>query len=273
MSKTLYLSDLDGTLLNKNANLSPKTLEIINNKTAEGMLFGYATARSIVSALRVAAGLAVSVPVITHNGVFIIDTKTGKYLESCIMDKGKILPIIEYMKTESVPVLVYALIDGRERVSWICGMENTGIQNYLSDRAGDIRLRPVDNWEQLFCGEVFYFTVIEEEAKAKKLFESCCVSDYCRYTLMPDVYAPDEWWTEIYRSDATKATAAQKLKKILGADKIVSFGDLLNDIPLFEVSDYCYAVENAHADLKKIATGVIGANYADGVALWISNNT
>lgn len=48
--KTLYVSDLDGTLLRKNETLSTYTIKTINTLTASGMLFSYATARSLNTA-------------------------------------------------------------------------------------------------------------------------------------------------------------------------------------------------------------------------------
>lgn len=48
--KTLYVSDLDGTLLRKNETLSPYTIKTINALTSSGMSFSYATARSLNTA-------------------------------------------------------------------------------------------------------------------------------------------------------------------------------------------------------------------------------
>ena len=65
---------------------------------------------------------------------------------------------------------------------------------------------------------------------------------------------------------ASKSNAALQLKKLLRRDRLLVFGDGKNDIALFQIADECYAVENAVAELKHIATAVIGGNYADGVA-------
>ncbi|MDE5897578.1 MAG: HAD family hydrolase, partial [Clostridia bacterium] len=83
-----------------------------------------------------------------------------------------------------------------------------------------------------------------------------------------DIYS-GEYWLEVMPESASKAHAANVLKELLGCDKLVCFGDNLNDIPMFEVADECYAVENAEEELKKIATGVIGGNDRDGVAKWL----
>lgn len=72
--------------------------------------------------------------------------------------------------------------------------------------------------------------------------------------------------------EATKANAISKLKAILNCNKIISFGDAINDKPMFKISDECYAVENAVEDLKKISTGVIGTNDSHSVAKWLIDN-
>ena len=70
------------------------------------------------------------------------------------------------------------------------------------------------------------------------------------------------------RSDVYKRQVVE-LKKLLGCDKVVSFGDGKNDISMFDVSDECYAVENADPELKRRATAVIESNDNDGVARWL----
>ena len=49
-----------------------------------------------------------------------------------------------------------------------------------------------------------------------------------------------------------------------------SFGDNLNDISLFEACDECYAVSNAKDEVIRRADGVIGANTADSVVIFIA---
>ena len=84
-----------------------------------------------------------------------------------------------------------------------------------------------------------------------------------------EMYSGDQW-LEIMPPGVTKASAALRLKQMLGCSRIVSFGDGANDIPLFSVSDECYAVENADQSLKRIATGIIGSCDDDGVARFLS---
>lgn len=54
-----------------------------------------------------------------------------------------------------------------------------------------------------------------------------------------------------------------------GATKLVCFGDQLNDVSMFEITDEKYAVANAHPKLKEMATKVIGGNDEKGVAAYL----
>jgi len=80
--KTLYLSDLDGTLLRPDVMVSPYTAEVINRFVRSDGNFSYATARSIITASKATAGLDTGFPVITHNGTFIINNATKEFLSS-----------------------------------------------------------------------------------------------------------------------------------------------------------------------------------------------
>ena len=81
-----------------------------------------------------------------------------------------------------------------------------------------------------------------------------------------DNYVPDMYYLEIITKNVSKASGVLTVKEMVGADKIVVFGDNLNDIPMFQVADECYAVSNAEKELKSIATAVINSNDEDAVA-------
>ena len=67
--KTLYVSDLDGTLLRSDVSTSDYTNRTINRLARQGMLFSYATARSYSTSAKVTRGLDAHIPLIVYNGV------------------------------------------------------------------------------------------------------------------------------------------------------------------------------------------------------------
>lgn len=269
MDKTLYVTDLDGTLLNKNDRINPKSIAIINQLVEKGMLFTYATARSLVSASVVTKGLTTKIPIIAYNGAFIFQAATGEIISQEGFSKEEMRGVMRFLQTCQISPLVYAFINGEEKVSWIPAKENEGIRCYLNKRRGDRRLRPVESIDLLYQGDVFYFTCIGEREELQLVYDHFSQDTRYHCHIQQELYRP-ETWCEIMPAKATKAHAIQKLKKIWDCSRIVSFGDAVNDIPMFEVSDEAYAVENAVAELKVYATKVIGSNEEDGVAEWLA---
>ncbi len=269
IGKTLYVTDLDGTLLNRRERINPESIDIINHLVGQGMLFTYATARSLVSASVVTKGLITDIPVIIYNGASIIHPGTGKCLSSVSFSAQEADFASETLRAHGISPLVYAYVDGVERVSWDTTRENNGIKYYLSRRTIDPRLRPLDGGKGLYDGEVFYYTCIGEKEEMMSVYKTFSADKRYRCTLQQELYRT-EYWCEIMPVRATKAEAIRTLKKLWNCDRIVSFGDAVNDIPMFEISDECYAVANAVPELKRLATGVIGDNEHDGVAKWLS---
>ena len=271
MERVLYVTDLDGTLLNRSDRINPESIEIINDLVSKGMLFTYATARSLVSASVVTEGLSTDIPVIAYNGAFIFQAATGEILSQERFSEEELNAVKHVLCKYNISPLVYSFVDGAERVSWIMEKENEGIRRYLSKRKGDRRLRPVESEEKLYQGDMFYFTCIGEKEELAPIYDVFSKDNRYHCTIQQELYRP-EFWCEIMPACATKAHAIEKLKKIWNCTKVVSFGDAVNDIPMFQVSDEAYAVENAVEELKALATGIIDSNENDGVARWLKGH-
>ncbi len=268
--RTLYVTDLDGTLLNSNDQISQYSMEIINGLVAKGMQFTYATARSLVSASVVAKGLSTTIPVIAYNRALIVNPATGEVISSLSFTGEEAARIREVLQEHGANPLVYAYVDGVERVSYVTGRENEGIRRYLEVRKGDRRFRPLEDETLLYQGNIFYFTCIADREELLPLYEIFKRDGRYRWTLQQELYRP-EFFLEIMPEKASKAEAIKRLKEIWHCGKVVSFGDAVNDIPMFEISDECYAVANGVAELKACATGVIASNDEDGVARWLAD--
>ena len=116
--KTLYVSDLDGTLLNSKERLSDFTINIINSLVRNEMVFSYATARSLVTASKVTAGLNAEFPVITYNGAFIINNVTKEIMVSNYFSDTESHYIKSVLDEHQIYPIVYAYIDGNEKFSY-----------------------------------------------------------------------------------------------------------------------------------------------------------
>lgn len=267
--KVLYVSDLDGTLLRSDAKTSEYTNQVINELTAKGILFSYATARSYHTAKEVTKGIHAKIPIITYNGAVILQNETFEIIAKntfCQEDKDEIL---NTLLQHNVYPIVYAFLSGKEKFSYVTKKCNPATSEFLSTRKGDIRENPLEEERELGLGDVFYFTCIDKYEKLEPLYLEYKEKYHCFF--QKDIYSGEQW-LEIVPKEVSKANAILQLKKHLGIEYIVAFGDAFNDIDMFKIADESYAVENAVDELKAVATGTIESNDSDGVAKWLYNN-
>lgn len=272
MEETLYLSDLDGTLLRSDQTLSARTCATVDRIVRAGVHFSYATARSIDTAARVTRGIGVDIPVIVHNGAFIVDSVTRRPLWSAKFTPEEEEAVYSAFLERGLFPLTYAVIDGKNRFSYISEKCGKAQWEFVLTRMGyedDRRAREIFSPDGALDGDVYYFACIgDSERQLSPVYER--LKDRFRCIFSRDIYT-DAPWLEILPQGVSKATAAEKLRDLLGCKRIVCFGDAVNDLPMFEAADEKYAVANAAPELKKLATAVIGANDDDAVAAWLEN--
>ena len=266
--RVLYVSDLDGTLLRSDEKTSDYTNRVINDLTSKGILFSYATARSWITARKVTKGIDAKIPLIVYNGSFIVDNVSGKILKANYFDKTAVGELLDELFDKEIYPIVYSYIDETEKFSYVPELSTAGLKKFTDSRKGDIRENPVSSVDALRKGEIFYVTCIDTPEKLFPIYEKYKEQFHCVYQI--DIYT-DEQWLEIMPVEASKSNAVKQLKDMFECDRVVAFGDGKNDIDMFAIADECYAVSNAHEDLKKVATGIIGSNNEDGVARWLED--
>ncbi|MGN0678290.1 MAG: HAD family hydrolase [Oscillospiraceae bacterium] len=266
--KTLYISDLDGTLLRSDETISEYTSDVINRITDRGILFSYATARSLITAKKVTGAIKAQIPLITYNGTFIFDNVTEEIIAANFFDHS-VVDLLEDLFANQVYPIVYAFVDGKEKFSFLPELCTRGMNTFLDSRKGDVRTNSVMTIDDLKKGDIFYITCIDSPEKLQPLYEKYNESYHCVY--QKDIYSKEQW-LEFLPRGASKANAVKQLKTMMKCDRVVVFGDGKNNIDMFEQADEAYAVQNAHEDLKKYATAIIQSNDDDGVAKWLERN-
>lgn len=264
----LYVSDLDGTLLRSNEATSEYTNQVINSLVDRGMIFSYATARSLITAKKVTKGIIAKIPLIVYNGAFVIDNITEEILIANYFDNS-VQSVLDDLFCNGVYPIVYAYINGVEKFSFVRDLCTNGMNMFLESRKGDIRTNEVENLSKLKEGYIFYLTCIDEPQKLKPLYDKYKDIYHCVY--QTDIYTKEQW-LEIMPLEASKSNAIAQLRTMLNCEKVIAFGDGKNDIDMFQIADESYAVANAHEELKKYATAVILSNDEDGVARWLETN-
>jgi len=263
--RTLYVTDLDGTLLRSTETTSDFTNHTINALVEKGMLFSYATARSYSTSAKVTKGLNARIPLIVYNGALVIDNATGEILLSNFF-KSDARSILKDLLSHDVYPIVYSFINGVEKFSYVPSHSSKGVMDFVATRRGDRRDHPVETAGELFEGDIFYFACIDAAQKLEPLYAKYRSQLHAVY--QRDIYSGDQW-LELMPKAASKSNAIRQLKDHLGCDRLVVFGDGKNDVDMFELADEGYAVSNAADELKAVATAVIGSNNEDSVAKWL----
>ncbi len=267
--KTLYVSDLDGTLMHKDLKISDFSVKTINALVGKGVAFTYATARSISSAGTITKDLNLKLPVITRNGAVLADNNTGKIIEKALFTEKEV-EMLKDMLPELPKTGFVSCYFGDDMKKVFAGSLHTAeLQGYLDYYKDDPSVVSVSDLSEMFMGNPGYVTIIGDKDEIEPLYIRTREYKGWECLFQKDIYR-DEYWLEIAPRNSTKAKSILKLKEEYGFDKLVVFGDSANDMTMFKISDEAYAVSNAVDELKALATGIIGSNEEDAVAVYLS---
>ena len=272
---TLFVSDLDGTLLRNDTTLSQYSRDTLNTLLDKGLHFTVASARSIASMSRLLAGLHLRLPVVEFNGAVVSDLAGGEHY--LIRDIHRdMLPDLwkQIINTGHVPFI--STFDGAADRCYYGNITNDGMARYVRNRRlnQDPRLRRLPDLERGLDDRVVCLTVIGAEPELADLADT--INDRHAGRIQTQYYedlsSPGWYWLTVQDARATKEHAIRHLARMEGLHdcRLVVFGDEVNDIDMFKTADEALAVANAIPALKECATGIIGSNEADGVARFIS---
>ncbi|MBD2570122.1 HAD family hydrolase [Anabaena lutea] len=274
MSDTIYISDLDGTLLTKNAVLSDFSKSKLQELLQDGLLFTVASARSVVSMGVALDGLKLPLPIVEFNGAFISDLESGRHEIINSIEPEIIEDIYQIISSfKCVPFI--SSFNGAEDCCYYQEIINEGMEWYLNDRLfhQDKRLRSLTKLTDSFRDQIVCLTVIN---KTEILSELEIIireryGDKIQTYHYENNYAPGWHWLTIHSYKATKAQGILTLQEIYGltSNKLIVFGDHNNDIEMFKIADYAIAVDNATVELKRHANHIIESHEVDSVVRYI----
>jgi len=273
--KTLYVSDLDGTLLRPDASLSAFAREVIGDLLARDILFTVASARSVVSMKELLGDLPFALPVVGFNGGTVNDWSTGQVLRSAVMDASTARQIVEAARSVDLSPLI-STTGTADRIRYTVSV-NAGMDAFLAERiaAGDSRLSQVESLEPALSDPVLCTTIIGDADVLERLSARLDpeIGDAARPQLYVNPYGPRWSWLTYNGPGATKAQGIDALLSLGGLDpstRVVVFGDARNDLEMFERADHAVATANALPEVREVADEVIGSNADDAVTHWLS---
>lgn len=272
--RTLYVSDLDGTLLDRNARLAEGCRGGLRELLEGGLEFTVASARSVFSIRQILGDLPLKLPVVSFNGAFISDLTTGGHEVVNAIDRSIAGEIFDALpRFGCVPFI--STFDGREDRVYYDRVINDGMRWYLEDRfqKKDRRWRKVRDMRSRLREQLVCITLIARQEELKDLHQHLSerYPESVEMHFQENMYSPGWHWLTIHDCRATKARGIDTLRTVrnLHDHRLIVFGDHLNDLKMFQAADYAIAVSNAVEELRNHAHEIIGAHDEGSVVRYL----
>lgn len=268
--KTVYISDLDGTLLNAKAELSDYAAEHLQALVEKGMQFSVATARTWETVGKILKKVDLKVPVVLQNGVCVYDPVKQQYIKVHAIPVQSVMHVIETMKKHQVRGFMYTIADNKLR-TYYEELDTPWLQDFYEERQKkyDKEFKKVEAFAEVVNDSIIYFSIFNRQEALDPIYEDIKDDPGLHIEYYKDIYNEDLWYLEVNAVTASKAESVKYVKEYGHYDKAVVFGDNYNDLSMFRIADEKIAVGNAREAVKEEADFVIGSNLEDGVVHYL----
>lgn len=265
MPTSLLVSDLDGTLLNSKKSVTPHTAQVLNRFVAAGGLFSIATARMAYGCDRLLAEVDLRLPAVVMNGAALYSFDTRTYTEVQPLPVAAATAVAEAVNQVGAGAFVYAVDSGQMLLGYSRESDLEWTQ-YNSVRAQEalppLALLGSDKWDRL--GETIYLAVVGTQSQLADVAAAVAGTPGLSAHPYRNIYT-DTDCLEFSSTSAGKEAAVGRLQRLVGADRLVVFGDNHNDLAMMEMADHSLAPRESMPEALAIANEVIGSNDEDGV--------
>jgi hydroxymethylpyrimidine pyrophosphatase-like HAD family hydrolase len=254
----LVATDLDGTLLDDEGQLSERSRDVLRRLQQTGVRVVIVTARPLrwMDELWAQVGGGRGVGIVS-NGAITYDITSRQVLELHGIRAEVGLPMVAAIR-EAAPGTAFAL-------ECLGGYRHEPAYVDLHPTPPDMRVGALD--------------VLWDEPAVKVLAQHLTLDPDDFRVRVIDAVGTDATptWTidhlmEISADGVTKGGALAALCERLGigADEVVAFGDMPNDLPMLTWAGTSYAVANGHESVLAAADHVAPRNSEDGVAVTLA---
>lgn len=257
----LIATDLDGTLLASDAQVSTRTRAALDAARATGIHVVPVTARQPIGLRAVAAGAGFDAWALCSNGSFGIHLTTSEMLFADELDSETLRTVAEALSA-SIPGLLFASVrDGGE--GFVAQHGYAAIAD-LNDHKRDPQTMGGVPLDQVLDAPTLKLVVRHPELAPPLIYESLQALGLTGFAATLSG-AP---FVEVMAEGVSKATGLAQLCTHLdiAQHEVLAFGDALNDVEMLRWAGHGVAVANAETAAKDAADEITASNDDDGVA-------
>lgn len=236
---TVLLSDLDGSLLNSNRQVSQENIDAIRYFQENGGRFALATGRDIENVLEKFAAVPLNLPCIFSNGSVLYDPKEKKVLSQVCLNLEKILPFLERCHKEH-PEIGMQIHSSEGTVFY---PEFSMVAEDILETHKPFSVRSMEELRSLSLRKILFITPAGDFSWIESQSEDL-LSDIDRVNSGKNYY-------EFLPKGSSKGNMLKELRKYLKPeDKVYAVGDFYNDVEMIAQADVGIYCDNAPEELK-----------------------
>lgn len=262
MKPALIATDVDGTLLDNDEKLSPRTRSVVLAAVDAGAQFVLATGRPPRWVKPVVDQLGFAPMAVCANGAVIYDPSTDRIITARTLSADALAQLAE-IATRVIPGAGLAV----ERVGQ--SAHDAATPQFVSSPGYEHAWLNPDNTEvsidDLLSAPAVKLLIRKAGASSAEM-----AAELAKHIgIEGDItYSTNNGLIEIVPTGISKATGIEELARPqgIGAAEVVAFGDMPNDVPMLGWAGLGVAMGNAHPDAVEAADEVTVTNAEDGVA-------
>lgn len=260
MSKNLscnycIISDLDGTLLNSQQQISESLKIKIREFQRSCGYVTFATGRSLESAGPYIQEVDVRIPLILCNGAKIFDPVRAQYVYEAYLAHARYQELLDILTADfSKDTGIFAVTDER-----IYCYNTTAIVEQQAKKDA-VSFHPVPTINRLRDLRPIKCMIMAEEAR---------LHEWQAKLAGLNVVHSEKELLEVMPEDVNKSAACKKLIELLHLDETKCYvvGDSLNDYDMIKTAYNGVAVQNAHAAVKRVARWITQRTNDEGAII------
>lgn len=235
---TLFISGLDGLLLDKKDTLSAFSKVELNRMIDDGMKFTISTMRTPASIIEPMQEVKLQLPVIAMNGAVLYETSTNSYMKVYIISNETSRQVIQLIDSENLNYYSNVIIDDMLVIYYQETEDTVNKELVKKLRSSPYRnyvMRPLPDDEA-----VVYFMILDKTDKVESFYQRLKDEEIMKH-LRAVMYESTDYqgysYIKIYNKNATKENMILYLKEYAGINDAVTFGTIKDQYDVYIETD------------------------------------